>query len=289
MDVTAVEGVVGAGNEAGFVGTDPGGERGYLFGLRHAADGLGGSEFLHHLGFATGIVFGDEPVNKGCVNAGRGNGVTANFFAEIVAGDGVGHGENGALGRGIGEAIRQASHSGDGSHIEDDAAAVLAHGLENRAGTEIDTTDIDAHETVEVGFRSGGESAYVSDAGAVDKDVNRAKGEDGLERAMDGGGVGDVAGEGPGSRSDPGDGGVRSRLIEIDEADAGAMAGEGVGDGEADTAGSACDDGVFAGKKGGVLGGGFLHGRGASDRVTWRRRPSFSRLPFRMMIFPYQG
>src|SRR5207248_5276895 len=119
----AVEGIVGAGDESGFVGTEEVGESGDFVRLAHAAHGLGLGELVVHFSFAAGIIFGEIVVHKGRVDSCRRNAVAANVVEDVVLGYGKSHGDHGALAGAVGEAVTETGSAGNGGDIEDDAPA----------------------------------------------------------------------------------------------------------------------------------------------------------------------
>jgi len=67
----AVDGVVGAGDEGGFVGAEEVGEGSDFVGFAHAAHGLSFGELVVHFSFAAGIIFGEVVVDERSVNTRR--------------------------------------------------------------------------------------------------------------------------------------------------------------------------------------------------------------------------
>src|SRR5690606_36287034 len=107
-------------------------------------------------------------------------------------------------------------------------------------------------EAVEVGFGGLLQGADVGDTGVVDEDVDAAKGfYDLTDGSDDAGLIGDVAGVNSGCAPGLGDGALRfagALYIDVEDADAGAFAGESDGDAPPDAGAAAGYEGDFAGK-----------------------------------------
>jgi hypothetical protein len=253
VEEASVEGIVAAGEEGGGVGAEVEGELGDFGGGCHAADGLGGGEAGEGLGFVAGVVSGDEVIDEGGVDAGRRDAVAADAMGEEIARDREGHREDGAFGHGVGEAVGEAGGGGDGGEVEDDAGFAGLHGGERGGHGEVGAADVDAEEVVEVCGRGGEDGADVGDAGGVDEDIDGdidgdAGGGGCREGQGDGGFVGDVAGEAFAGGCEGFGGFCGGFGVEVEDGDAGSGLREERGDGVADAACAAGDDGVFAGE-----------------------------------------
>ena len=114
-----------------------------------------------------------------------------------------------------------------------------------------DALEVDVHDQVPVLLGHLEEQVVAGDAGVVDQDVDPAElVDDALHRGLRGGGVDDVAadadragtvGEVEAARGVGGGG-----LVEVEDRDRGALAGEALGDAEADASGCSGDDGDAA-------------------------------------------
>src|SRR2546423_12224913 len=89
VEEAAVEGVVGAGDEGGLVGSQEQSQGSDFLGLAHAADGLRRGKLLKHFLFAAGIIFAEIAVDEGCVHAGGRDAIATDFVREVIPGDGV--------------------------------------------------------------------------------------------------------------------------------------------------------------------------------------------------------
>ena len=142
---------------------------------------------------------------------------------------------------------------GDGGDIDDAPGALLDHraldGLDEIEGAlEI---RIDDHVPILLGHAHG--KAIAGEAGVVDQDVDAGEiGEDLLDERLHGGVVGDVHGVGLGQagvlRVDLIGGALGIRLRAGNHGHARAFAGEAQGDGVADAAAGAGDDGDLIGE-----------------------------------------
>lgn len=74
-------------------------------GQAHATDGLRGGKLLEHFGFAARIILVEVIVHEGSVDARGRDAIAADVVLQVVPGNGVSHGDDGALGHGISETV----------------------------------------------------------------------------------------------------------------------------------------------------------------------------------------
>ena len=179
------------------------------------------------------------------MDARRRDAVAAYIVLEKITRDGKRHGDHGAFAGGVGEAIGNAGGAGDGGHVEDDAAARIAHVTHDGFGGVEITVDVDAHDAVEIAGAGAFDGADVGHADVVDEDIEAALGDQGAENFRGAGFVGEIAGLGrclAAGGHDFGSGGFGAGAIEIEDVDRSAGCGEGFGNGKTDAAGSASDN-----------------------------------------------
>src|SRR5205807_9630555 len=119
--------IVRTGNERSFVGAKKESKSSDLFWLSHPADGLRFFQLLKHFLLLARIVAPQEAIHKWGVDSGRRNAIAANIVGQIILCYGIGHSNDRALAHGIGETVREAGSSCNGSHVQDDAASVRFH------------------------------------------------------------------------------------------------------------------------------------------------------------------
>lgn len=245
----AVEGIVDPGDEGGFVGAEIEGKSGDFFRLGHAADGLRARQFLEHLFFAPGIVACQVTIHKRSVHASGRDAIAADIVSEIIAGDGIGHSDDGALAGGIGEAICQADAAGNRGDIEDHAATGALHRRDAGEHAVIETLHIDAKDAIEILLGCVFEFADVRDAGVVDENVDAAFAGQLLKDREDALHLRNVASVGGRAAvADFARGLLGFRGIHVEDADDSAARGKALGNREADATGGAGNDGNFAGE-----------------------------------------
>ena len=249
VDEAAIEGVISARDEAGLIRAEPNRQARNFIGFGHPSDGLRLTQFLHHFAFATRIISRDESVHKRSVDARRRDCIAANPISNVVAGHGIGHRQHSAFTGGIGKTVRQAGHGGDGGHIQNDSATLLLHGFDDGADTEINTAHIDAHYPIEVVVRGTAGRAHMGHTSGIDKDMDLPALCDRSKGTLDARPIGNVAGQ----RLRPATGGHdvlhrlgRGRFVQIDEEDRRPAQSKSLGNGQADSAGAACNDGCPA-------------------------------------------
>src|SRR5580704_18370730 len=92
LEEAAVDGIVGAGDECGFVTAQKERQVGYFARLRHPPDRLRFGKLFEKFGFAARIILAQVAVDEGSVDAGGADAVAADIVMQIVAGYGIGHG-----------------------------------------------------------------------------------------------------------------------------------------------------------------------------------------------------
>src|ERR1700680_2747719 len=114
---TAIQRVIHSGDERSRIRTQEESKRGYLVRFPHSADRLCLRQFLEHLLLAAGIVLFQIAIDECRMHPGRGNTVTANVVANVVARDGIGHCNHRSLAGGVCEALSQSGRSGHRCHV----------------------------------------------------------------------------------------------------------------------------------------------------------------------------
>lgn len=174
IEKAAVQRIVRAGDKGAGVGTQKKSQGSDLLRLGHAADGLGTREAFKIFLFLAGIMFLQIAVNKRGMHAGRRNAVAPDIVLEIVFGYRISHSEDGAFGRGVGEAIREPGGSSDGSDVQNDAATIGLHVRYGGLHTKKGALDVDAVNRIEIALRGGLQHSDVRNPRAIDEDVYAA-------------------------------------------------------------------------------------------------------------------
>ena len=239
----AIYGDHGAGNVAGEIGGEEEEDVGDFLGFTDAAEGDAGGDSVNHL-------LGEGGEHIGAGDAG-GDGVDADVVGAEFAGEGFGEAVDGEFGGGIAAAGGLAVKADHRASVQDDAAALSFHEGCGGFGAGKNGFKIEVDDGVEGGFVVVIEGFAGGDAGVVDQDVKVAVV---VNEVLEGGGHGLDAGE---LGSDAGDGAARVGGLELlngffgtgrfraTDDDAGALFQKGFGDGVADAAGAAGDDGDF--------------------------------------------
>ena len=116
-------------------------------------------------------------------------------------------------------------------------------------GAVVDAFDVDAEEAIEIGFGRGLNGADVRDARIIYKNIDAALAGELVEDAFCGSLIGNIAGAGFGVRTRGGkfvSGILGGRFVQVENADRCALLREPPGNGAANPAGGAGDDGRLA-------------------------------------------
>ena len=89
-------------------------------GLAQAADGLAGAKFGASFFFVVAVELFEIALDEGGLDGAGADGVDAQGFG-VVDGELAGHGDDGALGGAVGEALLDADKAGDGGDVDDGA------------------------------------------------------------------------------------------------------------------------------------------------------------------------
>src|SRR5579863_1716009 len=193
IEETAVDRVIGSGDEGSVAGAEKQREGSDFLGTAHATDRLQRGETLERFGLLAGIILLNKTVDERSVNAGRRDAVAADVVVKVIAGDGKCHGDDGAFAGGVGQTFSETGGAGDGGDVEDHASAVLLHFRDGVAHSDVVAAHVDTHQAIEGFAVRVIKAANVRNADAVDQDVDFG------HRRESGGGlrfVGEVAGAG---------------------------------------------------------------------------------------------
>ena len=193
-----------------------------------------------------GDVFGQGAGHVGGDEAG-GDGVGGDAAGGEFAGGGFCEGDEGGFaGRVVGLA-GVADEAADGGDVDDATVAGFHHGADDGAGKEEGGAEVGVEDALPVFVAHAQEECVAGDAGVVDENVDFLKFlEDGFGEGLGGFGVGDVAGEGVGLSTGGAagfDSGCEAFRRAGHEGQGGAVLGEEFGNGEADSAAGAGDEG----------------------------------------------
>src|SRR5437899_10144076 len=119
------------------------------------------------------------------MHPGRGNAVTANVVGNVVTRDGVGHRNHGALASGISKPVCQSRRTGDGGHVENDAAAVVLHVADAGTNTVVVSLNVHAQNGIKILFARALDGADLRDACVIDQNVNSIARADCFEARFD--------------------------------------------------------------------------------------------------------
>lgn len=170
-DGSSINVVGGSGDEGGFGRAEEEGEVGDFFGRGHATDGLEFTKFFEHFLFVIGVVGFEVVVNEGGVDATGADTVTADVFIDEVFRNTAGHGHDGTFTGGVDEAVGECDFCGDGCHVQDDASALIDHGLNGGVDGVINAFCINVHDAVVICFGGVSGVSDVGDAGVINEDI----------------------------------------------------------------------------------------------------------------------
>ncbi len=172
---SSVNGIVGSRNEASGIRAEKKRQRRDFLRLSHAADRLQLRQLLHHLLLTSGIVLVQKAVDKWSVHARGGNTVAADIVVHVIARYRIRHGQHRTFAHAIGKAICESGESGDGSKIQNHAAAGSFHGIDHRVHAVVHALHIDAVNAIKLVF---GRTFQFPDMGytcIIHKNVNGAR------------------------------------------------------------------------------------------------------------------
>src|SRR5690606_16205585 len=237
-------------------------------GAVHRAGVVGGrveKHRCHVLGFAGGAdtavaheQVGVEPFGEagalghvGVGHGARGYGVDAHRRVHEFHGHGAGHHVDGGLGHAVGDDIGGTLQGGLGGAVDDIAVAgdEVGHG---RLGQPEGRRQVDGHQAVPVVLGDVRQVVHAHDAGDVAQHVELAEvGDGGVDHPVAGGAAVEVDRDGryPGAEALGLPAGVvEGGGVDVDEAQARALAGKAEGGGATEAVGGAGDQGDLVGK-----------------------------------------
>jgi hypothetical protein len=152
--------------------------------LPHPAHGLHLCQLLHHGLLTPGIILAKKAVDEWRVNARRRDAIAADIVTNIVARDGISHGQHRALAHRIGKSVGEACGGSDRGEVQNHAASGSLHIINRGVHAVVDTLHVDTEDALEVLIASALQRANVRDSCIVDKDVNRTAAADLAENIL---------------------------------------------------------------------------------------------------------
>jgi hypothetical protein len=165
----AVDKEVGSGDEGGFVAGEIESGRGDLVGFGHASERLGGGHFL--IGFFGVGIFFETGGDEGGFDPSGADAIDADALFGVVEGHAFGEAHDGEFSGAVRDAVADADHPADGSHINDVPGFLEEHAREKSFGDIEEAADIDLIKAVEIVAGGLHESANVADGGVVDQNI----------------------------------------------------------------------------------------------------------------------
>jgi hypothetical protein len=211
----------------------------------HSANGLGLRQLVIHFVLSAGIMFVKIPVDERGMHSPRRNAVAPDVKRQVVAGNGISHGDHRALAGRISEAVRQARRGCDGSEVQNHTAAARFHVSERGKDAVVKTLYVDSQHAIKISFGCILCVADVRDARIVYQNVDAIVSDNFGEPADDFGLISNVAGVGRSGSSRAGDfGGDGFGILcaDIDNVHRRAIGRELVRDRPADPTPAAGDD-----------------------------------------------
>ncbi len=140
---------------------------------------LGGQDHvLHHRLFRyaarLGLV-GDLGLDQGGLHEAGADGVAGDAVLGHLEGDGLGQAHDAVLGRDIGRLERRGDQTVSRSDVDDPSAALLLHDRHGRLGGVEGRRQIDGDDQVPLVVREILDRGHVLDAGVIDQDVQLAE------------------------------------------------------------------------------------------------------------------
>ena len=190
---SSVDWVIASGDEAGRIRAEEESQRCDFRRLPHPTDGLHLRQLLHHCLLAPGIVLVEKAIHERCVYARRRDAIAADIVTDIVARDGIGHGQHRTLAHRIGKSIGEARDRGYGGKVQNHAASGCLHVVDGGVHAVVNALYVNAEDAFEVVIGSALQLANVGDSCIVDKDLNRTAAADLAEDILHLLLIGDVA------------------------------------------------------------------------------------------------
>ena len=175
------------------------------------------------------------------------DGVDADVVGAELVGEGAGESDDGGLGGDVEGQAGGGDEPGDGTHVDDGAAAGGAHGGDDGLDGEEEGAEVGGDGAVPGLGGDFFDGVALVVGGVVDEDVDGGVGgEDLIDGGLEGGEVGEVAVDvlrsGAAFGGEGGDEGVGGGVLDVEEGDAGALAGEVGDEGRADAGCAAGDE-----------------------------------------------
>jgi len=175
-DPSTVDGVTLARDSGTVVCREEENEARYLFGTNHSFERLG-SDDLGLVGFGE-----PEALLPFGLDGSRHDAVDADVACSQLVGHGSGHAYNGSFGGDIHGEVGGGKDPGDGTHVDDRAAAGFLHGRDHTLRHEELCLEIDRHRPIPGRGCDVGKGMAGVVSGVVDENIDRAKARENLLR-----------------------------------------------------------------------------------------------------------
>ena len=249
IEESSVDRIIGSSDEGRLLGAEEQGQGGYFLRRSHSADGLRLFQLGKHLLLSSRVTALEKSIHEGSVYTRRRDAIATDVERQVVLRHRVGHRHYCPLAHGIGEAIVQSCRARDGSHVENDTAALGLHVRYGGSHAVVHALYVHQVNSFEILFCRAFQVAHMGDAGVVHQDVESTLSKYAFKRGAHAFRVRDVAGQGFGistafhNFTSCCQGCV---LVNVEQTDTRAAAGESPRDGKPYAAGSSGNDRQFA-------------------------------------------